>query len=219
MRRSRRQYLTGIALRASWRERPVDSPQHRALRGRSDNGRSTRRSLLSIRPSASRGRGARRASVSAGLAITLAAALSTASAASAASAANAASAAGAGAPAGQPGRLLSSLALGLNAAPWDYIYAADVSAGGGLDTIQPLLQAADIGLLRYGGGSYADYYDSQTNTDIQTCIWGIRSGVSPVLPSLTTRPRRSPAPAATTPTRCPSTSSHPRPRRSARAAS
>jgi hypothetical protein len=110
-----------------------------------------------------RGRGARRAAVSAGLAIALAAALSTASAASAANAA---------APAGQPGRPLSSLALGLNAAPWDYIYAADVSAGGGLDTIQPLLQAADIGLLRYGGGSYADYYDWQTNTDIQTCIWG-----------------------------------------------
>jgi len=38
--------------------------------------------------------------------------------------------------------------------------------------IQPLLKAADIGLLRYGGGSYADYYDWQTNTDIQTCIWG-----------------------------------------------
>jgi hypothetical protein len=47
-----------------------------------------------------------------------------------------------------------------------------VSAGGGLDTIQPLLKAAGIGLLRYGGGSYADYYDWQTNTDIQTCIWG-----------------------------------------------
>jgi hypothetical protein len=68
--------------------------------------------------------------------------------------------------------VVSSQALGLNAAPWDYIYAADVSAGGGLDVIQPLLKAADIGLLRYGGGSYADYYDWQTNTDIQTCIWG-----------------------------------------------
>ena len=73
---------------------------------------------------------------------------------------------------GQPGRQLSPLALGLNVAPWDYIYAADTSAGGGLDTIQPLLKAADVGLLRYGGGSYADYYDWQTNTDIQTCIWG-----------------------------------------------
>jgi hypothetical protein len=116
------------------------------------------------------GRGARRAAMSAGLAITLAAAL--ASAASVASVASAASVANTAAPGGQPGRPLSSLALGLNAAPWDYIYAADVSAGGGLDTLQPLLQAADIGLLRYGGGSYADYYDWQTNTDIQTCIWG-----------------------------------------------
>jgi hypothetical protein len=74
-------------------------------------------------------------------------------------------------PAGPP-RPLSSLPLGLNTAPWDYVYAADVPAGGGLDTIQPLLKAAGIGLLRYGGGSYADYYDWQTNTDIQTCIWG-----------------------------------------------
>jgi alpha-L-arabinofuranosidase len=41
-----------------------------------------------------------------------------------------------------------------------------------VDVIQPLLKAAAIGLLRYGGGSYADYYDWQTNTDIQTCIWG-----------------------------------------------
>jgi hypothetical protein len=78
------------------------------------------------------------------------------------------------APAGPPGqpRPLSSLALGLNAAPWDYIYAANTSAGGGVDVIQPLLKAANIGLLRYGGGSYADYYDWQTNSDIQTCIWG-----------------------------------------------
>jgi hypothetical protein len=26
--------------------------------------------------------------------------------------------------------------------------------------------------MRYGGGSYADYYDWATNSDIQTCIWG-----------------------------------------------
>ena len=44
-------------------------------------------------------------------------------------------------PPGQP-RPLSSLALGLNAAPWDYIYAANTSAAGGVDVIQPLLQAA-----------------------------------------------------------------------------
>jgi hypothetical protein len=68
------------------------------------------------------------------------------------------------------GQLLSRLALGLNVAPWDYIYAADTSADGGLNTIQPLLQAAGVGLLRYGGGSYADYYDWQTNSNIQNCL-------------------------------------------------
>lgn len=66
--------------------------------------------------------------------------------------------------------LVSSDALGLNTAPWDYEYAANVSAGGGLDVIQPLLQAANINMLRYGGGSYADYYDFQTNTNIQNCL-------------------------------------------------
>jgi hypothetical protein len=65
---------------------------------------------------------------------------------------------------------LSSAPLGLNTAPWDYIYAADTSAGGGVDVIQPLLQAAGIDMLRYGGGSYADYYDWQTNTNIQNCL-------------------------------------------------
>jgi hypothetical protein len=116
-----------------------------------------------------RRRRARRAAVSVGLAVAVAAALS------AAGAANAAPLSGqlpGQLPGQQPGHVLSPLALGLNTAPWDYIYAADVSAGGGLDTIQPLLKAAGIGLLRYGGGSYADYYDWQTNTDIQTCIWG-----------------------------------------------
>jgi len=65
---------------------------------------------------------------------------------------------------------LSAAPLGLNTAPWDYIYAANVSAGGGVDVIQPLLQAAGINMLRYGGGSYADYYDWQTNTNIQNCL-------------------------------------------------
>jgi hypothetical protein len=32
----------------------------------------------------------------------------------------------------------------------------------GLIRIQPLMQAADIDQLRYGGGSYADYYDWQS---------------------------------------------------------
>jgi hypothetical protein len=112
---------------------------------------------------ARRRRHARRAAVAAGLAIATAAILSAAGPGGAASAAPLTD---------QPGHVVPALALGLDTAPWDYIYAADVSAGGGLDVIQPLLKAADIGLLRYGGGSYADYYDWQTNTDIQTCIWG-----------------------------------------------
>ncbi len=66
--------------------------------------------------------------------------------------------------------LLSGTPLGLNTAPWDYVYAANTSAGGGVDVIQPLLKAAGIDMLRYGGGSYADYYDWQTNTNIQNCL-------------------------------------------------
>lgn len=47
---------------------------------------------------------------------------------------------------------LSSAPLGLNTAPWDYVYAANTSAGG-MDVIQPLLTAAGVDMLRYGGGS------------------------------------------------------------------
>jgi hypothetical protein len=79
--------------------------------------------------------------------------------------------AGAATPSEEPPvNVVSPLALGLNTAPWDYIYAADTSADGGVNTIQPLLQAASIGLLRYGGGSYADAYDWQTNSNIENCL-------------------------------------------------
>jgi hypothetical protein len=61
---------------------------------------------------------------------------------------------------------VSAIALGLNAAPWDSTYAAS----GGVDVINPLLRSAGIGLLRYGGGSYADFYDWQTNSNIQNCL-------------------------------------------------
>jgi hypothetical protein len=67
---------------------------------------------------------------------------------------------------GSRGHPLSSLALGVNVAPWDSVY----TPAGGAATIQPLLQQAGIGLLRYGGGSWADYYDWQTNSDIQKCL-------------------------------------------------
>jgi hypothetical protein len=62
---------------------------------------------------------------------------------------------------------LSDAPLGLNVGPWDYAYASD---GGGVNVIQPLLKAASIRQLRYGGGSYADFYDWQTNTDILKCL-------------------------------------------------
>jgi hypothetical protein len=61
---------------------------------------------------------------------------------------------------------ISPIALGLNTAPWDSTYAAS----GGVDVINRLLRSAGIGLLRYGGGSYADYYDWQTNSNIQNCL-------------------------------------------------
>jgi hypothetical protein len=102
--------------------------------------------------------------LSAGLAVAMTAAM--------AGAARAATPSGAAGPPGSPGHRLSPLALGLNTAPWDYIYAANTSAAGGVDVIQPLLRAADIGLLRYGGGSYADYYDWQLNSNIQNCLPG-----------------------------------------------
>ena len=119
--------------------------------------------LVSGQPVSSRGRTRsrylRRAAVGAGVAVLLTAAPS--------AGVSAASAAHQPGPAGRP---VSPLALGLNTAPWDYIYAASASAGGGVDQIQPLLREAGIGLLRYGGGSYADYYGWQTNSDIQNCL-------------------------------------------------
>jgi hypothetical protein len=62
------------------------------------------------------------------------------------------------------------MALGLNTAPWDYLYAASTSAGGGVNIMQPLIRAAGLDLLKYGGGSYADFYDWQYNSNIQNCL-------------------------------------------------
>jgi hypothetical protein len=122
--------------------------------------------LVSGQPVSRRGRARsrylRRAALAAGIAVLLTAAPS-----AGVRAASAASARHQPRPAGRP---VSPLALGLNTAPWDYIYAASTSAGGGVDQIQPLLREAGIGLLRYGGGSYADYYGWQTNSDIQNCL-------------------------------------------------
>ena len=64
---------------------------------------------------------------------------------------------------------LSAAPLGVNVGPWDGVYAANTSAGGGANVMQPLLKAAGIGQLRYGGGGYADFYDWQTNTSAVNC--------------------------------------------------
>jgi hypothetical protein len=66
-----------------------------------------------------------------------------------------------------PGNMLSSLALGLNTAPWNTVYAGRYAS-----TIQKLLRTAGIGLLRYGDGSTSDEYDWQTNSDIAKCLPG-----------------------------------------------
>jgi hypothetical protein len=66
---------------------------------------------------------------------------------------------------GLPGVRLSSSPLGVNVAPWDGVYA-----GSGSGVIQPLLSAAGIRQLRYGGGSFADLYDWQTDTSIGGCL-------------------------------------------------
>jgi hypothetical protein len=61
---------------------------------------------------------------------------------------------------------LSAAPLGINTAPWDYIYSVHSS----VNVIQPLLKAAGVRQLRYGGGEYADSYDWQLNTSIQNCL-------------------------------------------------
>ncbi len=62
--------------------------------------------------------------------------------------------------------LLSDAPLGVNVAPWDFVYTGQ----GAARVIQPLLRAAGVNQLRYGGGSYADFYDWQTNTNIGNCL-------------------------------------------------
>jgi len=68
---------------------------------------------------------------------------------------------------GQAPVRLSAAPLGANVAPWDSLYA-----GSGNGVIQPMLAAAGVKQLRYGGGSYADYYDWRSNTDIGKCLPG-----------------------------------------------
>ena len=67
-------------------------------------------------------------------------------------------------PTGSAASGLSAAPLGVNVAPWDGLYT-----GAGAAAVQPLLSAAGIRQLRYGGGSYADIYNWQTNINIDAC--------------------------------------------------
>jgi hypothetical protein len=66
---------------------------------------------------------------------------------------------------GPAGVRLAAAPLGVNIAPWDGVYS-----GSGDGVIQPMLAAAGIKQIRYGGGSYADFYDWQTNASIGNCL-------------------------------------------------
>jgi hypothetical protein len=71
-------------------------------------------------------------------------------------------------PSGQAGPSLVQLSatpLGVNIAPWD-----KPDSGYGASVMQPKLKAAGIGQLRYGGGSYADFYDWETGTALRYCL-------------------------------------------------
>jgi hypothetical protein len=60
---------------------------------------------------------------------------------------------------------LSAAPLGIDVAPWDPVYSHPAT----LKAVQPLLRAAGVDQLHYGGGVSADQYDWQTNTDISNC--------------------------------------------------
>jgi hypothetical protein len=60
---------------------------------------------------------------------------------------------------------LSAAPLGIDVAPWDPVYSSTATSS----VVEPLLKAAGIGQLHFGGGSTADEYDWQTNTDIGNC--------------------------------------------------
>jgi hypothetical protein len=59
---------------------------------------------------------------------------------------------------------LSVAPLGVNIPPWDATYTGSSGAA-----IQALLKKAGVDQIRYGGGTVADMYDWQTDTDIQMC--------------------------------------------------
>jgi hypothetical protein len=67
-------------------------------------------------------------------------------------------------PSGSAATGLSAAPLGVNVAPWDGLYTGAAAAA-----VQPSLRAAGIRQFRYGGGSYADLYNWQTNINVGAC--------------------------------------------------
>jgi hypothetical protein len=59
---------------------------------------------------------------------------------------------------------LGAAALGVNVAAWDSVYT-----GANVSPINALLQSSGIGLLRFPGGTWADEYDWNTNSDTSRC--------------------------------------------------
>jgi hypothetical protein len=78
------------------------------------------------------------------------------------------------------GRVVGPLALGVNLAAWDDIYAHVDAA-----TVAGLLRSSGLALLRYPGGSWADEYDWRTNTDSSNCA-GTETGTGPANTATTT---------------------------------
>jgi len=63
-----------------------------------------------------------------------------------------------------PGSILGPTPLGVNVAAWDSSYGGPTAT-----TINALLRAADLRLLRYPGGSWADEYHWATDSDSSRC--------------------------------------------------
>jgi hypothetical protein len=66
--------------------------------------------------------------------------------------------------------------LGLNTAPWDAAFTGDSGR-----QILPWLRESGIGMLRYGGGSFADNFGWEGSVDVQSCPHGGSAAVAPAL--------------------------------------
>jgi hypothetical protein len=74
---------------------------------------------------------------------------------------------------GHAGTMIGPTALGVNVSSWDSTYT-----GAGVTTINDQLRSADLRLLRYPGGSWADEYNWITNADSSRCTGEANSACS-----------------------------------------